>query len=70
MKGNEYILMLTFGTNSQNLADKVRSQYNLNIVRGKKRGIKEYQATHEVKLPLELIVGGSLHMDLFKDLCA
>lgn len=47
MKGNEYILMLTFGTNSQNLADKVRSQYNLNIVRGKKREIKGYQATHE-----------------------
>ncbi|NRD77383.1 hypothetical protein HPT25_07705 [Bacillus sp. BRMEA1] len=70
VKGNEYILMLTFGTKKQNFAHDVRSQYNIDIVRGKKEGIKGYQATHEVWIPLEHIVEGLVHMDLVKDLSA
>lgn len=69
VEGNEYILMLTFGTKRQKLADKIRSEYNIDIVRGKKGGIKGYQATHEVWLPLEQIMEGLVHMDLVKDLC-
>ncbi|MGM0789878.1 MAG: hypothetical protein ACQEUD_07270 [Bacillota bacterium] len=69
VKGNEYILMLTFGTRGQNLADKVRSQYDLDIICGKKGGIKGYQATHEVWIPLEHIAEGLVHMDFVKELC-